>query len=128
MELMKQGRYLSYFLLPITFLTIQSKENMRRLFLGLQSNQGKAVNEAQASLFGDELTTHIPAQQKDIFGKTKSVQIELVNYKKDVQPAKPEVSQSVKKLLAVAGNDRYTQSLCCNGGYCHIHSTKESPR
>ncbi len=103
MELLKQGGFLSY-ITSDTFLTIQSKENMRRLFLGLQSNKAKGVNEAQASLFGDELTTHIPAQQKDIFGKAKPVQIELVPAKKENEkglppPASKEISCRLLEII-----------------------------
>jgi hypothetical protein len=65
-ELLKNGGYLTY-ITSDTFLTIQTKENMRKLFLGIgASADRKAIREQPSAI--------IPAQQIDIFGKPEAVQ------------------------------------------------------
>lgn len=66
MELLKQGGYLSY-ITSDTFLTIQTKENMRRLFLSVDDSSKETIVEKKYSI-------RVPPQQIDIFGKAQVVQ------------------------------------------------------
>lgn len=112
MELLKQGGYLSY-ITSDTFLTIQSKENMRRLFLGLESKKAKAAIPQQTSLFDTELHTSIPAQQIDIFGKVKEVQLELIPVKNRQEKAEQPFNP------ANQGSDN---------GLCRLHEIINTPK
>jgi hypothetical protein len=79
LELLKHGGILSY-ITSDTFLTLQTKKNMRLRFLGLSD---KIDGKNQIDLFGGSLTTQVPPQQQDMFGTPKDVQIELVPVQND---------------------------------------------
>lgn len=75
LELLKKGGLLSY-ITSDTFLTLQSKKNMRMEFLGIKN---KKKQEGHGDLFGDILTENVPNQQPDLFGNKKAVQTELIS-------------------------------------------------
>lgn len=77
LELLKSGGILSY-ITSDTFLVIMTKENMRRLFLGVAGSQ---INQGQNDLFGVQLQQHIPVANSDLFGNKKSVQTSLISVK-----------------------------------------------
>jgi hypothetical protein len=56
LELLKSGGLLSY-ITSDTFLTLQTKKNMRMHFLGIA---GSNTAEGQTDLFGEQLQQHIP--------------------------------------------------------------------
>lgn len=70
MELTKRGGLLSY-ITSDTFLTLQTKKNMRMEFLGI-SNQ--KITEGQGQLFGTQLKEHFDIPNPDLFGNTKPIQ------------------------------------------------------
>ncbi|WPZ09760.1 Eco57I restriction-modification methylase domain-containing protein [Roseivirga spongicola] len=74
MELTKRGGLLSY-ITSDTFLTLQTKKNMRMEFLGI-SNQ--KITEGQGQLFGTQLKEHFDIPNPDLFGNTKPIQGELI--------------------------------------------------
>jgi hypothetical protein len=86
LELLKHGGILSY-ITSDTFLTLQTKKNMRLRFLGLADKIGE---RDQIDLFGNSLATQVPAQQQDMFGAPKAVQIELVPVKSDSLKKQPK--------------------------------------
>jgi len=77
LELLKKGGLLSY-ITSDTFLTLQTKKNMRMHFLGIASNKNK---EGQGDLFAEQLKEHIPVSNPDLFGNKKAVQISLIAVK-----------------------------------------------
>lgn len=79
LELLKSGGLLSY-ITSDTFLTLQTKKNMRMHFLGIA---GSNVAEGQTDLFGEQLQEHIPASNPDLFGNKKAVQASLIPVKKE---------------------------------------------
>ncbi|MES2649849.1 MAG: N-6 DNA methylase [Bacteroidota bacterium] len=76
-ELLKSGGLLSY-ITSDTFLTLQTKKNMRMHFLGIANK--KAI-EGQADLFDEQLQEHIPIANPDLFGNRKTVQTSLIPVK-----------------------------------------------
>lgn len=74
MELTKKGGLLSY-ITSDTFLTLQTKKNMRMEFLGIS---GHKTTEGQGQLFGSQLQEHFDAPNPDLFGNTKPVQGKLI--------------------------------------------------
>lgn len=72
LELAKEGGFLCY-ITSDTFLTIQTKENMRRMFLGLKPKREKTDGDSQANLFGDP-AAHVPPRQPDLTGSAATVQ------------------------------------------------------
>lgn len=77
LELLKSGGLLSY-ITSDTFLTLQTKKNMRTHFLGIaESNSVKG----QADLFGEQLQEHVPVSSPDLFGNKKPVQTTLITVK-----------------------------------------------
>ncbi|MCB0479190.1 MAG: N-6 DNA methylase [Crocinitomicaceae bacterium] len=79
LELLKSGGLLSY-ITSDTFLTLQTKKNMRMHFLGIA---GSKAEEGQTELFGAQLQEHIPISNPDLFGNKKAVQTSLIAVKKD---------------------------------------------
>jgi hypothetical protein len=79
LELLKSGGLLSY-ITSDTFLTLQTKKNMRMHFLGIAESN---VKEGQTDLFGEQLQEHIPVSNPDLFGNKKSVQASLISVKKE---------------------------------------------
>lgn len=79
LELLKSGGLLSY-ITSDTFLTLQTKKNMRMHFLGIASNN---TAEGQTDLFGVQLQEHIPVANPDLFGNKKAVQTSLIPVKKE---------------------------------------------
>ena len=77
LELLKSGGLLSY-ITSDTFLTLQTKKNMRMHFLGIS---GSNTAEGQTDLFGEQLQQHIPVSNPDLFGKKKTVQTRLIPVK-----------------------------------------------
>jgi adenine-specific DNA-methyltransferase len=77
LELLKSGGLLSY-ITSDTFLTLQSKKNMRMHFLGIAARNSA---EAQDDLFGEQLKQHIPIANPDLFGNKKTVQTSLIQVK-----------------------------------------------
>ena len=77
LELLKSGGLLSY-ITSDTFLTLQSKKNMRMHFLGIA---GSNTAEGQTDLFGEQLQVHIPVANPDLFGNKKTVQTSLIPVK-----------------------------------------------
>jgi len=77
LELLKSGGLLSY-ITSDTFLTLQSKKNMRMHFLGIA---GSNIAEGQTDLFGEQLQQHIPITNPDLFGNKKTVQTSLIPVK-----------------------------------------------
>uniref|UniRef100_UPI0040488188 Eco57I restriction-modification methylase domain-containing protein n=1 Tax=Algoriphagus sp. TaxID=1872435 RepID=UPI0040488188 len=77
LELLKSGGLLSY-ITSDTFLTLQTKKNMRMHFLGIA---GSNTSEGQADLFGEQLQQHIPVANPDLFGNKKAVQASLISVK-----------------------------------------------
>ncbi len=67
MELLKQGGCLTY-ITSDTFLTIQTKENMRRLFLSIDKKA------KQTSKINKKAKIILPPQQVDLSGKAQAVQ------------------------------------------------------
>lgn len=78
LELLKKGGLLSY-ITSDTFLTLQSKKNMRMHFLGIGHQQNST---SQTNLFG-ELVEFAPKQNPDLFGNSKPVQTSLVVREKE---------------------------------------------
>ncbi len=74
LELLKSGGLLSY-ITSDTFLTLQTKKNMRMHFLGIA---GSNAAEGQTDLFGEQLQQHIPVVNPDLFGNKKTVQTSLI--------------------------------------------------
>jgi len=109
MELLKQGGYLSY-ITSDTFLTIQTKENMRRLFLGLENKKAKASNGQQANLFDSALQSYTPPQQEVLFGKKKAVQTELI----------PVKTKTVEAVETINLNESNT--------LCRLHEIINTPK
>jgi len=81
LELLKSGGLLSY-ITSDTFLTLQTKKNMRMQFLGIAENR---TGEGQTELFGTQLQEHTPTANSDLFGKKESVQTLLIPVKKEVE-------------------------------------------
>ena len=79
LELLKSGGLLSY-ITSDTFLTLQTKKNMRTHFLGIV---GSNTAEGQTDLFGEQLQQHIPVSNPDLFGNKKTVQTSLIAVKKE---------------------------------------------
>ncbi|MCK6639418.1 MAG: N-6 DNA methylase [Bacteroidia bacterium] len=79
LELLKSGGLLSY-ITSDTFLTLQTKKNMRMHFLGIA---GSNIAEGQTDLFGEQLQEHIPVANPDLFGNKKTVQTSLIPVKKE---------------------------------------------
>lgn len=79
LELLKSGGLLS-FITSDTFLVIMTKENMRRLFLGITENKS---TYGQADLFSEQLINHIPISSPDLFGNKNAVQTSLIPVKTD---------------------------------------------
>ncbi len=79
LELLKRGGLLSY-ITSDTFLTLQSKKNMRMEFLGINP---QIKIEGQPNLFDSELSEHIPAINPDLFGNVKPIQASLVRVMKE---------------------------------------------
>jgi hypothetical protein len=77
LELLKSGGLLSY-ITSDTFLTLQTKKNMRMHFLGIAESKAE---EGQADLFGLQLKEHIPKANPDLFGNKKTVQTSLIAVK-----------------------------------------------
>ncbi|MDD3771875.1 MAG: N-6 DNA methylase [Weeksellaceae bacterium] len=77
LELLKSGGLLSY-ITSDTFLTLQTKKNMRMHFLGIA---GSNTAEGQTDLFGEQLQEHIPVANPDLFGNKKTVQSSLIPVK-----------------------------------------------
>lgn len=77
LELLKSGGLLSY-ITSDTFLTLQTKKNMRMHFLGIAASN---TAEGQADLFGVQLQEHIPVSNPDLFGTKKAVQASLISVK-----------------------------------------------
>lgn len=77
LELLKSGGLLSY-ITSDTFLTLQTKKNMRMHFLGIA---GSNKAEGQTDLFGEQLQEHIPVANPDLFGNKKTVQTSLIPVK-----------------------------------------------
>lgn len=77
LELLKSGGLLSY-ITSDTFLTLQTKKNMRMHFLGISSANRV---EGQTDLFGEQLQEHIPVSNPDLFGNKKTVQTSLITVK-----------------------------------------------
>lgn len=77
LELLKSGGLLSY-ITSDTFLTLQTKKNMRMHFLGIS---GSNTAEGQTDLFGEQLQVHIPVANPDLFGNKKTVQTSLIPVK-----------------------------------------------
>ncbi len=77
LELLKSGGFLSY-ITSDTFLTLQTKKNMRMHFLGIA---GSNTAEGQTDLFGEQLQQHIPVVNPDLFGNKKTVQTSLIPVK-----------------------------------------------
>lgn len=77
LELLKSGGLLSY-ITSDTFLTLQTKKNMRLHFLGIA---GSDTAEGQTDLFGEQLQQHIPVANPDLFGNKKTVQTSLISVK-----------------------------------------------
>lgn len=77
LELLKSGGLLSY-ITSDTFLTLQTKKNMRMHFLGIA---GSNTVEGQTDLFGEQLQEHIPVANPDLFGNKKTVQTSLISVK-----------------------------------------------
>ena len=77
LELLKSGGLLSY-ITSDTFLTLQTKKNMRMHFLGIAASN---TAEGQADLFGEQLQQHIPVANPDLFGNKKAVQASLISVK-----------------------------------------------
>jgi hypothetical protein len=77
LELLKSGGLLSY-ITSDTFLTLQSKKNMRMHFLGISTNN---TAEGQTDLFGEQLQVYIPVANLDLFGNKKTVQTSLIPVK-----------------------------------------------
>jgi len=77
LELLKSGGLLSY-ITSDTFLTLQTKKNMRMHFLGIAASNN---TEGQADLFGEHLQQHIPIANPDLFGNKKTVQTSLIPVK-----------------------------------------------
>lgn len=77
LELLKSGGLLSY-ITSDTFLTLQTKKNMRMHFLGIA---GSNTAEGQTDLFGEQLQEHIPVANPDLFGNKKTVQTSLIPVK-----------------------------------------------
>lgn len=77
LELLKSGGLLSY-ITSDTFLTLQSKKNMRMHFLGIAASN---TAEGQADLFGEQLQQHIHIANPDLFGNKKTVQTSLIQVK-----------------------------------------------
>lgn len=77
LELLKSGGVLSY-ITSDTFLTLQTKKNMRMHFLGIA---GSNIAEGQTDLFGEQLQEHIPVSNPDLFGNKKTVQTSLIPVK-----------------------------------------------
>lgn len=77
LELLKSGGLLSY-ITSDTFLTLQTKKNMRMHFLGIA---GSNSAEGQIDLFGEQLQQHIPVANPDLFGNKKTVQTSLIPVK-----------------------------------------------
>lgn len=77
LELLKSGGLLSY-ITSDTFLTLQTKKNMRMHFLGIT---GSNTAEGQTDLFGEQLQQHIPVSNPDLFGNKKTVQTSLIPVK-----------------------------------------------
>lgn len=77
LELLKSGGLLSY-ITSDTFLTLQTKKNMRMHFLGIA---GSNTAEGQTDLFGEQLQEHIPVSNPDLFGNKKTVQTSLIPVK-----------------------------------------------
>lgn len=77
LELLKSGGLLSY-ITSDTFLTLQTKKNMRMHFLGIA---GSNTAEGQTDLFGEQLQQHIPVANPDLFGNKKTVQTSLIPVK-----------------------------------------------
>lgn len=79
LELLKSGGLLSY-ITSDTFLTLQTKKNMRMHFLGIA---GSNSAEGQTDLFREQLEQHIPVANPDLFGNKKAVQTSLIPVKKE---------------------------------------------
>ena len=79
LELLKSGGLLSY-ITSDTFLTLQSKKNMRMYFLGIAGSNSAAE---QTDLFGEQLQQHIPIANPDLFGNKKTMQTSLIQVKKE---------------------------------------------
>lgn len=79
LELLKSGGLLSY-ITSDTFLTLQTKKNMRMHFLGIA---GSNTAEGQTDLFGEQLQEHIPIANPDLFGNKKTVQTSLIPVKSE---------------------------------------------
>jgi hypothetical protein len=77
LELLKSGGLLSY-ITSDTFLTLQSKKNMRMHFLGIAASN---TADGQTDLFGEQLQVHIPVANPDLFGNKKTVQTSLISVK-----------------------------------------------
>jgi len=77
LELLKSGGLLSY-ITSDTFLTLQTKKNMRMHFLCIAASN---TAEGQADLFGEQLQEHIPVSNPDLFGTKKAVQASLISVK-----------------------------------------------
>ena len=77
LELLKSGGLLSY-ITSDTFLTLQTKKNMRMHFLGIARSN---TAEGQTDLFGEQLQQHIPIVNPDLFGNKKTVQTSLIPVK-----------------------------------------------
>lgn len=77
LELLKSGGLLSY-ITSDTFLTLQTKKNMRMHFLGIASSN---TAEGQTDLFGEQFQVHIPVANSDLFGNKKTVQTSLIPVK-----------------------------------------------
>ena len=80
LELLKSGGLLCY-ITSDTFLTLQTKKNMRMQFLGIADNKS---GEGQNELFGMQLQEHTPPANSDLFGKKESVQTLLIPVQKEV--------------------------------------------
>ncbi len=75
LELLKSGGLLSY-ITSDTFLTLQTKKNMRMHFLGISENG--TPNEGQTDMFGVQLKEHVPPANSDLFGNKEAVQTRLI--------------------------------------------------
>lgn len=105
MELVKQGGYLSY-ITSDTFLTIQSKENMRRLFLGLQSNKKTPIQAVQNTLFGEALKQHTPTHQTAMFGAGKPVQTTLISVKEPTRTTDAKNQDTACRLIEIVNTPK----------------------
>ena len=74
LELLKHGGLLSY-ITSDTFLTLQTKKNIRMNFLGIGSS---SLAEDNSNLFNLEFQEHIPVAQPDLFGNSKPIQTSLI--------------------------------------------------